>query len=292
MDSYKIILEPTKPIPVTDLKIGIIQGKDLYFPLTRMDLLHRMSDYFNKHIVNMAQKGKTDLAWYGMHGPRSMFDNEILHIASINTLYRYNDAMLNENNLNLKLGVTDFREWIGTSVQAAADKDFCEDMHRAGIADDDNAFLYFSLPLSNCAAIVTSDSKVAVGLRSEKVAYLPNTYHVVGGMCRTKNKIDFSEMREELVSEMGIFESNISKADFVGMVADKKTGDPELMYIVFLGMDEAGLRDSWQRKAPDKYEHKKLEFVDREKLRGFIDDNYGRIVPSGEATLEAYLKYY
>ncbi len=99
-------------------------------------------------------------------------------------------------------------------------------------------------------------------------------------------------MKKELEGEVGVTPADFISVDFLGVARNKITRGPEALYVVRLTISGDQLRERWRTAAEDKYEHRNLTFYTKPELLVFLDQQHGKIVPSGEAALTLYAKHY
>jgi len=300
--TWELIAEVKQPMRVSELEILVEEGRGLHFPLHRSYEMNLLNDNWNKFIVSMALEKKQDLLEAMAKGDEKAFAKAVKHVAGINSWYRLNSARIDGKLLRLDLGLTDFKEYIGTTQHALKDAEFRKRLMDAGIADANDPNVYFSNPLSSCTAIVTSDGYLPVGMRGKAVAIYPSVPHIIGGYVKVNgnNKPDFTvkdvdlfaNMLKELREELAISQEEVASADFLGIVRNRITRGPEMMYLMKVALTASEVESRWKTKSKDKYEHRNITFYRKEDLPKFLRENEGKMVPSGEATLALYDKHY
>lgn len=192
--TWEMIVEAEPPIAVSKLELAVTQGRDLEIPLSRSDLINDINAYWNVFTKDMALRQKEKIRDALVAGDDGAYTRAIQHIAGISSMYRLNHASLAGSRLALDIGVTDFKEYIGTTQRALSDPAFRSRIIAAGVEDHNTPHHYFANPLATCAVLVTSDGYVPVGLRGNTVAIYPNTHHVVGGYVKIneRRKVGFS----------------------------------------------------------------------------------------------------
>lgn len=300
--TWEMVVQPDAPIDINDLQVVIQEGNRLEFPLRRSNLANMVNANWNAFIADMAGKKKDDVKAAIEAGDDKKYLGCIKHIAAISSMYRFCGAMLEGNKLELDIGVTDFKDYIGTNAHALLDAGFRQLLIDAGIEDKNEAGFYFANPFSTCANIVTSDGKVPLGIRGPTVAAYPNVPHVIGGYVKVnaKNKdsfsakdIDFSSyMKQELGEELGLGETGIAGMDFLGIVLSKPMMVSEMVYNTRLSIDARQLEESWRTKSQDRFEHRNITFYAPEDLAKVLKQYEGKMVPSGEAALTLFLQHY
>ncbi|MCP4634330.1 MAG: NUDIX hydrolase [candidate division Zixibacteria bacterium] len=140
-----------------------------------------------------------------------------------------------------------------------------------------------------CGLIVTSDNKVILGKRSNKVFEHPGLYHVIGGnmepeLHKNLNNVPdpFIAFQHELKEETGI-ETSLDNILLIGFARNGFTGKPEFLFYT-------KVEESSKEIELDDVEHSEILFFEnsRDRLVKFTTDNRDIIVPVGKAALTAY----
>ncbi len=178
--------------------------------------------------------------------------------------------------LHLNLGPVTFKEFLGTNLTDAS----LRYLHGTEVLAD---------ALGVSAAIVSSDSYVLLGRRSEQVAFHAGKLHPLGGILELDEKAQpdpFEVIEAELVEEAGIERSVIRETVCLGLVRDKQIVQPELIFGTTVDADAATVRNL-ARDAADGYEHTELVAIRSEAscLVTFIGQNYADLTPVAVATL-------
>ena len=300
--TWELIVEPERPIAVADLETEVREGSGLHFPISRSYLFNLVNTNWNRFIVDMASRKREDIKRGLDMGDDPLFYGSIKHIAGISSMYRLSDAHLEGGVLRVTAGMTDFKQYIGTTQYALEDEDFRQLLIDAGVEDHDDLNHYFANPIACCTNIVTSDGKVPLGMRSQKVAIYPGVPHVIGGYVKVNGDnnpdfsvrdVDFSQnLLKEVSQELGIDREQIAHIDFLGIVRNCVTRGPEFMYNIQLTIDAKELHERWHTQSRDKFEHRNIDFHDRGKVPDLLDQHRGKMVPSGEANLELFVRHY
>ncbi len=300
--TYELIVEVEKPLLIDDLETVIKEGEGLSFPINRSYEANLINSHWNKFIIDMAHRKREDIMDSITSNNLILYDDCIKHIAGISSMYRLNNAALSGKTLELVLGVTDFKDYIGTTQHALIDEQFRNRLIAAGMADHNDPNHYFANPLAVCANIVTSDGFIPVGMRGDTVAIYKNMPHVIGGYVKVNgnNKPDFSvkdvdlsdDMIKELGQELGLQRDDIEKIYFLGIVRNKAIRGPEIMYHVQLNINSDELMRRWAKQSRDKFEHRNITLHSKDELPIFLEKYKGKMVPSGEATLSLFIQHY
>lgn len=94
--------------------------------------------------------------------------------------YRLVSCSESKRGMTLELGATDYRELIGTNVEAGKDPEYMNDLIERGKnrGDEDS---FFSNALGICSVVKTSDGKIVAGLRSQSVGEYKSCWHTIAG---------------------------------------------------------------------------------------------------------------
>ena len=144
-------------------------------------------------------------------------------------------SILDDERVFLSLGATDYREFMGTNVEAGKDPDYRDELMERGERNYDDPEAYFSNTLAICSVIETSDGKIITGLRSDDVAEYPRCWHTVGGHPNPAHyqptKADlFDAMEREITGELGVDSGEIGNMRMIGLVRNRRTLKPELLF--------------------------------------------------------------
>ncbi len=184
-----------------------------------------------------------------------------------------------DKKLELTLGPVSYKEFLGTNMTHAA----LRYQHGPEVLAD---------ALGVSAAIVTSDSYVLLGRRSHKVMFHGGQVHPLGGIVelgRHRKADPFDVIETELVEEAGLDRKGIGQTLCLGLVRDKKTVQPELVFGVTVDVEAGDLRER-AANAADGYEHTELVAARSEStsLVTFIGRNFAELTPVALATLLLY----
>lgn len=211
------ILIPTKEQIRTYGRCDIIlnEGSPMARSNQDVDLFMRIEQVWSEKFKEAIQKGKSLFA-----GPQ----------------YRLSSyGILEDGRIRLELGPTDYREFIGTNVEAGKDPEYMTALLQRGKERHNDEDAYFSNTLAVCSVVETSDGKIVVGLRSDKVAEYPRCWHTVGGhpnpVHYQPTKADlFDAMAREVTGELGIDYDEIENMRLIGLVRNSRTRKPELLF--------------------------------------------------------------
>lgn len=206
---------------------------------------------------------------------RLLFDGRLARLVHIGA---------NPDHLRLDLGVTTYREFLGTNVDDGAG------VHRAGadlLAD----------PLGVSAIVQTADGYLLFGRRSAKVAVHGGYLHCFGGVVempedtpvRAPDPMD--EVRREICEELALRPAAIGEVTAMGLVRDRRLMQPELVFETHINMRSAELRARFDPRLADG-EHEGIEYVgaDPETVAAFLQSVI-RMAPVAQAALLLHGKY-
>lgn len=176
------------------------------------------------------------------------------------------------DRLNLSLGQSDYRQFLGTRT---LDDPACR-----------------TDPLAVCAALVTADSKIIVGRRSQRNVEDPGVWHLIAGhvdptLDGSSGQVDvFHAISREIEEEVGYAARDLSLI-CLGMVRWRSLHKYELLFAARTPRTSAELR----RPADD--EHDKIRLIDDNPLaiREFLDEAADNIVAAGQACLIRYASW-
>ena len=168
-------------------------------------------------------------------------------------LVRLNSFDATAQSLHLSLGPTCFRDFLGTNL-CASEVPAPVDVGRLANA------------IGVSAMVRTSDGYLALGRRSQRVAYHGGLLHLFGGMLEPADKTaegpcdPFATLRRELHEELGIDREAIGDVMLVGLVRDGSIVQPELIFDVETTLPRDALVACFESDSVGG-EHTAIEFV-------------------------------
>ncbi len=128
------------------------------------------------------------------------------------------------DRLELALSRTSYKPFVGTNLS-----------HASGIADRFGAESLAN-PVGVSCALVSSEGRLMLGRRNDKVAYHPARIHPFAGCLEPREPMDvFMEALRELKEELGFAPADVSERRCLGMVEDMAIRQPELVILVRTG---------------------------------------------------------
>lgn len=183
-----------------------------------------------------------------------------------------------QDGMSLTLGPVTFREFIGTNANHP------ELHYRHGPE-------VLANPLGVSAAIVSADGFILLGRRSDRVAVYPGRIHPIGGIMDYDDgqpavPDPFEVMLREVGEETGLPRDAVRGVLCLGMVRDKLTLQPELVFEVSAARDVPEILAS-TADAADAVEHSELLHVGNNPsaVVAFIERNRDEMTPLATATL-------
>lgn len=190
-------------------------------------------------------------------------------------LCRLIDYHVEDNCLQLVLGHVSFKEFVGTNATQA----YLRYIHGPTILAD---------PLGVSAALCTTDGFIVLGMRSNRVAQYPQRVHPIGGTVEPadKNPDPFATMLAELEEETAIPTSQAAEILCLGMVRDRNTVQPELIFDLKINTDVTTLFEK-HCQACDAHEHASLVPVRDHpaSVVTFLEQQFSQLTPIALATL-------
>lgn len=176
-------------------------------------------------------------------------ENRLLHNGKLGRLVR---AVATSSCLQLELGSTCYRDFIGTNVHDSA---MVREINPAALAN----------PLGISVTLITRDGYLVYGRRSDRVACHAGFLHTFGGMLeaadRDENGYDiFGSAVRELHEETGIKQDEITDIVTSGLVRDTWLYQPELLFEATVALTRKELSDRFN-PALSNGEHTGIEFV-------------------------------
>lgn len=168
-------------------------------------------------------------------------------------LARLVEMAVKRPRLRLALGTTCYRDFLGTNLHHAAT------VLREGIEALAN-------PLGTSSTVITSDGYIALGRRSDRVAYHAGMLHAFGGMVESADETPdgtydvFGSATRELSEELALSEREIIDMVIVGLVRDRAIYQPELLFDATVSLNKAAVADRFHAGLAEG-EHTRVEFV-------------------------------
>ncbi|MGB0717490.1 MAG: hypothetical protein ACPGXK_16555 [Phycisphaerae bacterium] len=173
--------------------------------------------------------------------------------------------------LHLELGMTCYRDFIGTNLRQASRTASLGESHLS------NALGVSVIP-------VTRDGFAVLGRRSNQVASFPGYIHMIGGMVerQDENRDEsydlFGSIMREMNEELGLRTSEYEDVKVIGLVRDLAIMQPELIFEAMLALSRDELLARFEEPPADptdgndKDEHDQLIFVgdDNEAFSNFL----------------------
>lgn len=194
------------------------------------------------------------------------------------TVGRLVSAELVENSLKLTLGVTSYRDFLGTNAHNLT---FVLRQNPDALAN----------PLGVSTLVITQDGYLMLGRRSSNVHLHQGFLQPFGGLLETADRMDpagydpFASARRELEEELTVKRDEIERMVIVGLVRDRSLYQPELLFEaqVALTRDEILSRFSSTLSGG---EHEAMESVPDEPqaMLPFLDASEP-VTPVGQAIL-------
>lgn len=142
--------------------------------------------------------------------------------------------------------------------------------------------------LAVCTILETSDCKVIIGKRSNKLAEGTERWHVPGGTieyCPNKVNHPFDVMCRELKEELNL--DDILSMVCLGFGENMKMHKPEFLLLTKTKLTSKQIEKNMS-KAKDFYEHSEIVFIDKNKISDFVQThNFTEI---GTALVKLYEK--
>jgi len=204
----------------------------------------------------------------GLQG-HTLFDGRLCRLASVQR---------DGAKLNLSIGLTGYREFLGTN---AFNSNLIHKYGQEVLAN----------PVGISATIISSDGYVLLGLRSSNVMLCPGCIHPIGGIMDAPEQLSgsadpFAAMAGELEQEIALVKGSIRQIVCIGLVRDKKTVQPELIFDVHTDVDVATIRQN-HLQAVDADEHSELITMRDHPaiVVDFLSENRSRMTPIAQASL-------
>jgi 8-oxo-dGTP pyrophosphatase MutT (NUDIX family) len=199
-------------------------------------------------------------------------------------LARLVGAEASATGLSLRLGDTCYRDFLGTNL-----------FNAAKVARINPAFLADAVGTSSI--VLTSDGFLALGRRSDRVAFHAGFLHTFGGMLEAADRRAdgydiFGGVKREVMEELGVGESEIGSVVLTGLARDVAIRQPEMLFDLGLTLTRAELSARFHPGLSDG-EHTAIEFLsdDPEAVVRFLVRT-SRIAPVAQAGVLLHGKHH
>ena len=215
--------------------------------------------------------------WQAKKAGQNLFDGDLCRLI---------DYVANGRRLELTLGKVTYKEFVGTNQTQAC----LRYLHGPEVLAD---------PLGVSAALRTGDGLVLLGRRSDRAVQYGRRIHPIGGSvepvpCRGPNQESqdpavpdpFQTVLRELSEETGVSAECVQDSTLLGLVRDKHTVQPELIFEVRVAADADEICRG-AAAADDAEEHTELVPVRDHPAAviTFIEQNFNDLTPVALATL-------
>ena len=184
----------------------------------------------------------------------------------------------NNDHLDLTLGPVSFREFIGTNATQA----YIRHLHGQEVMAD---------PLGVSAAVCTSDGLIVMGMRSSNMIQYAGRIHPVGGTVEPPETSGaspdpFKAIVGELHEETAVPPEKVSSILCLGLVRDRNTVQPELIFDCHVDCDVVSLFAA-AATAPDAAEHSSMVPIRDHPgaVVSFMEQYFSQLTPVAMATL-------
>lgn len=188
-------------------------------------------------------------------------EDHLLYDGALGRLLR---VTASPGRLELKLGPTCYRDFVGTNV------------HNAAMVEAENPDALAN-PLGVSITLTTRDGYLAFGRRSRRVANHAGFLHAFGGMLEEADRCAkgydvFGSAVRELCEELGIRKEELEEMTVGGLVRDGTWHQPELLFEATTPMTRSDLSTRFD-PASGEAEHTAIEFVhdDPDAIMPFIE---------------------
>lgn len=183
-----------------------------------------------------------------------------------------------DHALTLALGPVSFREFLGTNATHA----YLRYVHGPGVLAD---------PVGVSANLATADGFLLLGRRSQRVLRYAGRIHPVGGMVEPGGGDPpapdvFAAVGSEIAQETGLEGGALTEQVLLGLVRDKHTVQPELIFDIALQADVADVR-RLSASATDADEHDEWIPLRNHPATAvtFIEQHFSELTPVALAAL-------
>ena len=224
----------------------------------------------NDSIEELIEKSWQDQTQRAEGSTTKIFNGELCRLISHNC---------DNDRLNLTLGPVSFKEFIGTNATQA----YIRHLHGTEVMAN---------PLGVSAAVCTNDGLIVLGMRSQNMIQYAGRIHPVGGTVEPpKNNgaacpDPFEAIITEMYEETAVPPESVSGIVCLGLVRDRNTVQPELIFDLHVDCDVVSLFAS-AATAVDAAEHSSMVPVRDHpgSVVSFMEQHYSQLTPVAMATL-------
>ena len=193
-------------------------------------------------------------------------------------LVRMLAVVVGQASLHFSFGDTCYRDFLGTNLYNA---DLVQAENPNGFAD----------PLGISAVIITADGYLALGRRSDRVAFHRGHLHLFGGMLEPGDLTGApggggqaltGSIIREVCEELGIEASEVTHTTIIAVVRDRAIHQPELIFDVSIALTREDLKERFANAADPEHTHIEFAADDSDSLRTFLQ-TAERLTPVAEA---------
>lgn len=193
-------------------------------------------------------------------------------------LCRLVDYRVNDKSLDMTLGPTGYRAFVGTNLHNA----HLRYLHGPEV---------LASPLGVSANVIIGGNYILLGLRSSAVTYHAGRIHPIGGCIEPSRDgglpDPFAAMIEELQEELGVRPDQVGEMVCLGLVRDKHIVQPELIFDMPVAGSADEIRARIHATMNTGGEHTELVVVRNHpaSVVTFIESHYAQLTPVALASL-------
>jgi len=206
--------------------------------------------------------------WEAKKNGQTLFDGPMCRLISYDR---------DEGRFDMTLGPVSYKQFVGTNQTQA----YVRYLHGPEVLAD---------PLGVSAAVISADGFLLMGRRSMRVMQYPGRLHPIGGTVEPSRDSalpdPFQSMLAEFAEETGVTPDHVAGISMLGLVRDKNTVQPELIFDLNLDVDAAAVRQG-ALTAVDAGEHTDIVPVRNHPAAvvTFLEKNFSQLTPVGLAML-------
>ena len=251
---------------------------DVVGPFDRDHVTHHWSDAAratNDELERLIDQAWQVALWQARRKGLKLFNGPLARLVE----YRPNG-----HGLDLTFAPVTYKEFHGTN-QSHANVRY---LHGPDVLAD---------PLGVSAALITSDGFIMLGRRSERLIQYADRIHPIGGMVEPPlaqaagigigiGINTFAAMLKELREETSIGDREVAGISLLGLVRDKHTVQPELIFDISLSADACRVKCG-AAEAEDASEHTEMIPLRNHPAAvvTFMEQNFSQLTPVALATL-------
>ncbi len=199
------------------------------------------------------------------------------------TKFRFCDLKNENDNVALFLGMSDYKEHVGTTCQEHT-------------IDDNSAYANI---LGNMVILETNDNQIVFIKRSEDVNDYPGYLDVPGGHpepSKIKNFTEeeileelFNSAKDEVVAEINLSEDDVGDFKCLGFIENLEFNyKPDMIFYIKLNISKEEVLELYKKGGEEQFESTNIVFIPVSEIKNRLEIE--KLTPASLASLALYLR--